>query len=285
MSTSHRAVVGRRTGPILAFFLAIVAIFLSSLPPLLMGFTGTTPRNLAELLVPLYSFLVVWIALALWVRFYERRPFTSIGLEGGGLPAGLLRGVLIVLAMVAITLGPLVALGWLRFAPGSGGVLGVALMLGAFVVQGGAEEVAYRGFLMQAVQARWGAIAGLLVQALAFTLPHLANPKVTPLGVANIVLGGLMFGALALWSRGLWVPIVVHALWNWSQPALFGFNVSGVPMNGFSLLEPRFAGGVPELWSGGEGGMEAMVSGVIAVGLVTAAAWFAWARRARVSQG
>ena len=56
-------------------------------------------------------------------------------------------------------------------------------------------------------------------------------------------------------TRGLWLPIGIHAAWNFTQGGIFGVTVSGHPAEG--LIRGTLTG--PEWLAGGEFGAEASV--------------------------
>ncbi|HEX9680175.1 MAG TPA: type II CAAX endopeptidase family protein [Anaerolineales bacterium] len=75
------------------------------------------------------------------------------------------------------------------------------------------EETFFRGYLGRPLASRFGAPAGVLLQATAFTLhpghwaqgwPHLAS----------IAVFGILAGALVVWRRNLWVGLGAHAMAN-----------------------------------------------------------------------
>jgi hypothetical protein len=69
-------------------------------------------------------------------------------------------------------------------------------------------------------------------------------------------------------TRSLWLPMGLHAAWNFTEGEVFGVPVSGIPEHG--LFQARISG--PELLTGGAFGLEAsIVAVVIATG---AGVWF-----------
>jgi hypothetical protein len=71
-----------------------------------------------------------------------------------------------------------------------------------------------------------------------------------------------------MFTRTLWMPIGLHAAWNFTQGGIFGVPVSGHVSHG--LVQATLTG--PALLSGGAFGLEASV---IALAVCTAAgAWF-----------
>ncbi|MBX3144262.1 MAG: CPBP family intramembrane metalloprotease [Trueperaceae bacterium] len=85
-----------------------------------------------------------------------------------------------------------------------GRLLGWAVVYAVYYV---AFEAFYRGFLLHAVAAAWGRVAGLWVQALCATLIHLGKPLPEMLAAAP---ASLLFGVIALRSRSIVYPALLH---------------------------------------------------------------------------
>lgn len=79
------------------------------------------------------------------------------------------------------------------------------------VVNAALEEVAYRGLLLQALDAALGTVS-IVIQAIAFGALHIGG---FPRGAAGVVLAtifGLMMGTIRRRTRGLLAPWVAHVL-------------------------------------------------------------------------
>lgn len=82
------------------------------------------------------------------------------------------------------------------------------------------EEFFWRGAVLTCLSERYGATRGILGMSLLFTSYHaIPLAHLFPLGIALLVLslvfvGGVLFGFLARWSRGLWIPIFAHVSAN-----------------------------------------------------------------------
>lgn len=174
----------------------------------------------------------------LWMRMFERRGLASAGLELKFTSAprylgGLLIGVAL-LTFIAVTAG---LLGGLEDAPGAldmgagatpQGVLQalsrpevvIAISFAAFVflVQGGAEEVVFRGWLISTLSARWGVRAAVIVSSAAFMMFHI-HVFVSGLwfgiaALAGIGMMGLVFALLAVLTRSVWEAVAAHGAFN-----------------------------------------------------------------------
>lgn len=166
--------------------------------------------------------------------------------------------------IVTITILLLLAVGAYEITDvtvGRGLVTGLLLGLGSAF----GEEVVMRGILLRVLLGKLGTTAALAITSLMFGLLHLGNPHSSLLGAVGIAIqAGLLFGAAYLLTRRLWLAIGIHAAWNFTQTAIFGLNVSGVPTEP-GLLVAHLQG--PEWLSGGEVGIEGSIV-TIAVGLI-----------------
>lgn len=213
------------------------------------------------------------LALWLWLRFYERRPFWTLGLERTGALAHYGRGFLVGVALFALSVGLSAALGYITPEMGDPrqqgltALGGVVLVYLGWTIQGPIEELLTRGWLMPVVGARYRPWIGIIVSAMIFALLHSLNPNLSLLAVLNLCLFGLFAALYALWEGGLWGICALHAAWNWAQGNLFGLEVSGQAVEGGILFNLQERG--PDVITGGPFGPEAglSVTAVLAVGV------------------
>lgn len=108
--------------------------------------------------------------------------------------------------------------------------LALSLIGKAMISAAIAEEIVYRGFLLDQLVAMFGRgtiakAAAVVVGGLVFALPHWSQG---PVGVATVALAGMIFGAAFLASRrNLWALMLAHALVDiWGVTMLY-LGVSG----------------------------------------------------------
>lgn len=165
-----------------------------------------------------------------------------------GLMAGLLGVVFaIVYASIAGTLGG-----------GASAVASIGLLLWGFAVvmlQAGSEEVFFRGWLQPVLQERWGGIAAILVTSLVFAGLHSAGGSVGPVSLANLFLGGLIFGLLAFHGGGIAGALGFHFAWNATEQLVVGVMPNpGVGSFG-AMVDLELSG--PAIWGGSEKSLNA----------------------------
>lgn len=225
---------------------------------------------------------VVIIAVALgvylaWARFVERRTPDELA-PTAALPQGL-AGLAIGAALFAVTIGILAAIGVFAFA-GRGDGVGIANAFVITLTGAVVEELLFRGWLYRTVRDLWGTWIAVGVSALLFGLLHGFNPGATPVSMIVIALeaGVLLAVAYAATNR-LWLPIGLHAGWNFAEGTIFGTAASGhAVQHAFIRGELH---GAPWL-TGGAFGPEASVAAVV-VCLLAAAAFAT--RVVRISRG
>ena len=86
-----------------------------------------------------------------------------------------------------------------------------AALVAALVVEVG-EELFWRGLVQGQIASGSGPVAGYVLAWLAYVAANLPSRNLAI--VAGAVVGGAVWGALALWTGGVLACIVCHAVWT-----------------------------------------------------------------------
>ncbi|MFW6075999.1 MAG: CPBP family intramembrane glutamic endopeptidase [Chloroflexota bacterium] len=228
----------------------------------------------------LAGYLPVVVIVFLWVHIREGRSIGSLGLNPRRAPAAFLIGFLGAAILLTTAIGLMIATGYGEIGDtdsefrGSAVLLPVLLVLAGWLVQGFAEEVMFRGWLLQNTGAQLGLVPAIAFSTLVFAVAHAFNPGVTAISIVNLFLIGVLFALIALLEGGIWAATGFHVAWNWMQSNVYGFEVSGLTIGGGSILEVRTT--TDEMISGGgfgfEGSIFATVVIMIGIGLALAIA-------------
>ncbi len=237
-----------------AAILGSILIFRKGLLPLIEAAFHPGP----ELLSVLRRAGILLTALAgYWsfVHWHEKRAATELHLRPIPLVLGGASGAALVALPIAV-LFALRAYELVLFRGASPALLGVAAVISIAAIL---EELVYRCLLFRVLERAWGTKWALAIQAVVFALQHLEN--VERGGISDVVtmlvsvtLLGLLWAAVFLLARNLWVAAANHAAWN------FTILLSGVPLSGIedwrklAPLESRYAG--PDWLTGGIFGPE-----------------------------
>lgn len=188
---------------------------------------------------------------------------TALGLAFGALLFSAIVGVAAALGVYKVT-------GW-------GDVLTVIpILIGSAIVPAFTEEVFFRGILFRWIEDFGGTWTALIISSASFGAAHLLNPGATWFSTFAITLDGLLLGAAYMLTRSLWMPIGLHAAWNFTQGGIFGVPISGHVSEG--LVRAELQG--PDVLSGSGFGLE---SSVIAIVIATAAS--VWLIKRAVRRG
>lgn len=103
----------------------------------------------------------------------------------------------------------------------------ISVILLAWIVQGAAEEILMRGYLLPTLVEKTDFATGVIVSSIAFALMHIGNNGVTVISLMNILLCGVMLALLAIKQESLWGACGFHTVWNLLQGNIFGSAVSG----------------------------------------------------------
>lgn len=255
---------------------------------LIYGFTESgvslagIPNTMAGLVMGLqliFAFILMYVFLWAWLKWFEKRPFWTLGYEMKNALSQYGRGFLIGALMFAGSVGILSLFGSVSFEQGDSSkqglaaVAGVMLVLIGWVVQGGAEEVLIRGWVLPVIGARYKPWLGLLISSIIFALLHGLNPGLSAIALVNLALFGVFAGLYAMREGSMWGISALHSVWNWVQGNFFGFQVSGTDAEGGTLINLMETGA--DWLTGGEFGPEGglAVTIVLVIGIVVTLFW------------
>jgi uncharacterized protein len=230
----------------------------------------------------IFSFSPIFLLIWIWVRLYEKRPFSLLGLHPMEAGKKYLRGFLFGMLMFSISVVILWVVGSLHPGPalpastGLAAIPAVVIMLVGWLVQGPGEEILCRGWMMPVLGACYNVTVGVLVSSAIFGLYHTLNPSFSVIALLNIFLVGIFLCLFTLGDAAVWGVFGWHSAWNWAQGNLFGLSVSGLDVSGGSLLRFQLQG--PTFLTGGGFGPEGGLAVTAVLVLGVCAAWI-WLRR------
>lgn len=187
------------------------------------------PRVSPEVVVGVVATLATLLLTAAFLRWDGLR-FVDLGLAPDGrTPLRFAMGVLVGLALVAAHMGLLSVVGRVRWLPVESVDPGrVALAVAGYALLASREEVAFRGYPLRRLASGFGPWAAQILVVMVFIAEHRLGGATWSNAIIGSGLGGLVFGMAALATRGLALPIGLHAAWNVGDWARGGKGVDGV---------------------------------------------------------
>lgn len=256
---------------VLALLIAVViAIVFNGVALSLMLLTGTIAET--ELIDPfavsptmttvltIIQSLAFIVATLVMVAIFDRRGHWELGWRASYRLLETVKGMLIGIILISIVFVIVWLLGGLKivdFQWNTEIISSLALSVLLFGSVAVSEELFSRGYVQGLVKHYFGPVAALFVSSLLFALLHSLNPGVfsSPLPVINLFLAGLLLAVCRELSGSLWLPIGFHFTWNLLQGNVYGFPVSGMPLE--SVIVQHTAGSI--VVSGGSFGAEGSI--------------------------
>ena len=208
----------------------------------------------------LFSFVIILLLFMFWVKVIEKNALSSLGFVkriwlkylGWGILLSLVQMGVIALVYQVSGIG-FFELNELSLEP-------LLFILGLFpfwLLQGGTEEVATRGWLLTRIATRTNLPLAIAISSSLFGILHMGNAGVTFLSVLNIILDGMLAALLFIYTDSIWLVVAQHGTWNYVQGNLLGFQVSGTGADA-SIFSFTMGSG-PDWLTGGAFGAEGSI--------------------------
>ena len=236
------------------------------------GTLGIERSGLAMALLVLVAALPAPALYVGYVRLIERRRVVELAADrlAGDLGIGFALGLGLCTTTILVLLIAQVA----RIELDAGLAAIVPALLFAFGAAL-AEEILFRGIVFRIIEERLGSWIAFAISAALFGTLHLLHEHASfTTAIAIALEAGVLLGAAYMSARRLWLPIAIHAGWNFGQLGVFGVPGSGPGGHGFWAL--HLTG--PSLWTGGDAGPDSSPVAILAC-LALAVAFLVLAHR------
>jgi uncharacterized protein len=252
-----------------ALFLGSCAIVLATVGPLM----PRLPGQWSQVALGTATSLAAYAITVLFVR-WDRVQLKDVGAAVASrssllLAIGFLIGLILV-GLQSLIVGLVGHVRWIRAGEVEFTAAGVPLL--AYLVLSCREELAFHGYPLRRLDWFFGPYIAQLLVAIVFALEHVVGGYSWTNAFLGAAVGSLLFGMASLATKGLAVPIGLHAAWNFGSWVLGGKETSGL----WNLvIEQDFRDRVE---------LVQMISYLVVVTLATFAFWWLYRRRMSVDQ-
>lgn len=221
-------------------------------------------------IIMLFANAAMILVALLFCKLIQRRKLNTVGFRKKGLIKEYIAGLAVGFVMFSAAVLLCVITGSLTlegisptFAIGT-----FVLFTVGFMIQGMAEEVLCRGYLLVSVGRRYSMLVAILANSLFFAALHLGNSGMSVLAFINLSLFGIFASIYFIKRDNIWGIGAVHSVWNLVQGNVYGIRVSGIQTS-CTILSSEMVEG-KELINGGAFGLEGglAVTVVLTIGIV-----------------
>ena len=208
----------------------------------------------------LFSFVFILLLFIFWVKVIEKNSLSTLGFVKKNWLKYLGLGILLSLLQMGVIALVYQVGGIGTFELNELSLEPILFILGLFpfwLLQGGTEEVATRGWLLTRIAARTNLPLAIVISSSLFGILHMGNAGVTFLSVLNIILDGVLAALLFIYTDSIWLVVAQHGTWNYVQGNLLGFQVSGTGADA-SIFSFTMGDG-PDWLTGGAFGAEGSI--------------------------
>jgi membrane protease YdiL (CAAX protease family) len=257
--------------PLVAMLIAIFITFVCFTAALLIGkfLLPNIPGFSLNMKFDLIAIVLLLIAYKLVIRRLGAQPRddyrdnAALRRLGVGLAAGFI--------VFSIAVGVAALLGVYRIT-GAGDASGLLpALLASAIFPAVSEELVFRGILFRWIEDFGGSWLALLLTSVFFGAAHLMNPHASAIAAVGIAFeAGVMLGSAYMLTRSLWLPMGLHAAWNFTQGEVYDIPVSGTKVHG--LVDAQLSG--DPLLTGNGFGLEASIIAIVVATLF--GLWLLW---------
>lgn len=222
----------------------------------------------------LYSNAFLILCPIIYCKMFEKRKASSMGFVNKRAVPQYLIGIVCGFAVFSAIFFLSVLMGGFKLngvsadlnKPSNIGI--IAAFFFGYLVQGMAEEVFCRGYLMASIGRRYSAVTAVIASSLVFAVLHMANPGLSVLAFVNLFLYGVLAALLMIRFNNIWIAGAFHSLWNFTQGNFYGVSVSG--MGKMLSVLSSVQTDASAVINGGAFGLEGSISTtiVVAVGII-----------------
>ena len=272
---------------ITSFFLSIALVAVIFRDPEILSMLSSDTAVYADLIKRVYnimSALPEWVIIlnlylciitaaipVIYCKLIEKRSAASMGFRKTHAFSEYAVGLIIGAVMMGLAVFGCVLCGAVRIDGLSQlSVPVIVLYFFGYLIQGFAEEVALRGYFMVSMAKSTSVGYAVVISSFFFAIMHSANTNVSFIAYINLFLFGAFAGIYVLKRGSIWGIGAIHAMWNFTQGIIFGFNVSGINKTSH-IINVTSVEGMDKLHGGSfgpEGGLIVTLVLFVALGLL-----------------
>jgi uncharacterized protein len=222
--------------------------------PFMKFFNKFFPPEWSRLIIEIIPFISLLFACLIMTKFVEKRNFSTLGFQSERIINNISIGLLIGLFWIIISLVGQYIFGTLTKGPQNTIPASTFIIYGiALLINASSQEILFRSYIYQSIESNYNVLSAIIITSVLFLGSHIGAVKAGIIPSLNVFGAGLVFAIAYYKTKNLWMPIVIHFIWN--------FSVSSIlykPINEYKGIELFQLKG-SKLLAGGEDGVQTTI--------------------------
>lgn len=222
--------------------------------PFIKLYKKILPPEWSRLIIEIIPFISILFACFIMIKYVEKRNFSTLGFQSARIINDISIGFLTGLFWIAISFVGQYIFGTLFKGAQNTLQASVFIIYGiALLINASLQEILFRSYIFQSIENNYNVISAIIITSVLFLGSHIGAVKAGIIPSLNVFGAGLIFAIAYYKTKNLWMPIVIHFIWN--------FSVSSIlykPITDYKGLELfQLEGG--KLLAGGEDGVQTTI--------------------------
>jgi len=222
--------------------------------PFMKLFNKFLPPELSRLIIEIIPFISVFFACLIMTKLVEKRNLSTLGFQSERIIYDISIGFIIGLFWIAISFVCQYIFGTLFKGAQNTIQTNVFIIYSiALLINASLQEILFRGYIFQSIEDNFNVLSAIIITSVLFLGSHIGAIKAGIIPSLNVFGAGLVFAIAYHKTKNLWMPIVIHFIWNFSVSSILYKPIT--EYKGLELFQLKGS----KLLAGGEDGIQTTI--------------------------
>ena len=231
--------------------------------PFMKLFNKFLPPELSRLIIEIIPFISVFFACLIMTKLVEKRNLSTLGFQSERIIYDISIGFIIGLFWIAISFVCQYIFGTLFKGAQNTIQTNVFIIYSiALLINASLQEILFRGYIFQSIEDNFNVLSAIIITSVLFLGSHIGAIKAGIIPSLNVFGAGLVFAIAYHKTKNLWMPIVIHFIWNFSVSSILYKPIT--EYKGLELFQLKGS----KLLAGGEDGIQTTILTTLTIMIV-----------------
>lgn len=189
--------------------------------PFIKLFNKFFPPEWSRLIMEVVPFISILITCLIMTRFVDKRNFSTLGFQNIRIIREILIGLLIGLFWITASFVGQYIFGTIYNGAQNALQVSVFTIYGiAILINASLQEILFRSYIFQTIAYNFNSASAIIITSVLFSGSHIGAVKAGIIPSLNVFGAGIVFAIAYYKTKNLWMPIVIHFIWNFSVSSI-----------------------------------------------------------------